>query len=78
MKEPVGRDNPAAAAAFAIEEAQEFLQRLGVGGIPEILPFPAHGEEVLVSEFLEMMGQCGPRDAQLRLDVPDHHALGVS
>src|SRR3954447_23958837 len=64
-----------AAAAFGIEEAEQLPQRVGVGRIPEIGAFPAYLHEVFVLELVEVMGERGGRNVQLRAHVAGDHAL---
>src|SRR5947199_10101078 len=64
-----------AGAAFGIEEAEQLPQCVGIGRIPEIGAFPAHLHEVFVLELVEVMGQRGGRNVQLRAHVAGDHAL---
>ena len=67
-----------ARAAFGIEEAEKILEGVGVGAIPEEGAFATHGDEVFVSELVEVVRERGIGDVDFGLDVADDHALGFS
>src|ERR1035437_2683369 len=64
-------------AAFGIEEAEEFLQRSGVGGASQKGACPCHRDEFLVLELVEMVREVGRRNPQFFQDLSDHHPVGM-
>src|ERR1039458_7320985 len=61
-------------AAFRVEEAQQFLQCLRVGRIPEESALAAHLDEVFVPEFVEMVRKRGSGYTKFITDVADDHS----
>ena len=42
-------------ATFRVEKTEKFLERLGVGGVPEKRAVATHLDQILVLEFCQMM-----------------------
>ena len=77
-KNLVGFDCLIACAALGVQEAEEFLQGFGIRGIPEKSSFPSDPNQIFVPQLVQMMRQCGARDAQLASDIADHQAIRMS
>src|SRR5215472_842046 len=71
-------DSFVSGAALVEEEAEQFLQRAGVGCVPEKRALTADRDQVLVLQLVEMMRQCGAGNLQLAADIADHHTFRVS
>jgi hypothetical protein len=67
-----------ARTAFDVEEAEKIFEGTGVGAIPQVGSVAADGDEVFISEFVEVMRERGIGNVDLGLDVSDDHALGFS
>ena len=70
-------DRPVAGAAFGVEEAEEFLKGISVGGVPEVGAFAPDADEAFVLELFEMVGKGGAGDAEFGADFTDGEAIGM-
>lgn len=64
-------------AALGVKKAQQFLERVGIGGIPKERALPVHVYEIFVLELVQMMRQRGGGNIQLCADITRNHALRV-
>src|ERR1700677_178403 len=53
----LGFDGLVARATFRIKEAQQILQSVRVGRVPQERALAAHADQVLVLKFFQMMGE---------------------
>src|SRR3984957_20708111 len=73
----LGFDGLVAGATFRIEEAQQVLQSIRVGRVPQERALTAHADQVLVLKFFQMMGERAGWDVELAADLTDNQAFGV-
>jgi hypothetical protein len=66
-----------AGAAFGVEEAEQFLERGGIGGAAEEGAFAGDTHQFLVLQFVEVVGEVGGGDSELVLNLADHHSIRV-
>src|SRR6476659_5765297 len=77
-----GRDSPRldgaiARATLGVQKAEEFLERLRVRAIADERFFTLGGDELVVLEFFQVMGERRSGDAGFGLDVADDEAVGM-
>ena len=72
-----GIDGVIAGAAFGIKKFEQFPERCLVGAVPKIGAFAANADEILVAQFIEMVGKGGGGDAEFGDEVADDHAVGM-
>jgi len=65
-----------ARAAFGVEEAEEILEGVNIGAIPEVGSFATHGDEVFVFELVEVVRERGIGDVDFGLNIADDQAFG--
>ncbi len=70
-------DRLVSGAAFRVEKLQDFLKGLDVRGVAQERALAANENKIFISEFVEVMGQRGVRDVELRLNFADDQALGM-
>src|SRR5260370_32790079 len=71
-------DSLISGAALGVKKAQQFLERAGVGRIPQERAFPADGHQVFVLEFFQVVGQSGARNLKLAPNLANHHSFRMS
>src|SRR5579859_402877 len=64
-----------AGAAFGVEELQQFLQGLGVGGVAQKRAFAFHVDQILGAQLVEMMREGRVGDFEFVLNFSDHQSL---
>src|SRR5258708_1936890 len=65
-------------AALGVKKAQQLFECVGVGRIPQERSFPADTHQVLVLEFLQVVGQRGAWNFKLAPNLANDHSARVS
>jgi len=65
-------------AAFLVQKAQHFAQRIRIAAVPQERSGAAHIHQPDLAQFFQMMGKRRGGDPQLFLDFACHHTRGVS
>src|SRR5690242_19897858 len=69
---------PAACAALRIQKAQQFLEGIGIGRVPEKSAFAPHVHQIFALQLFQVVRQRGIRDTQLVLNFADNEPLRMS
>src|SRR5579872_764517 len=64
-----------ASAAFGVEELQQFLQGLSVGGVAEKRAFAFHVDETFGAQLVEMMREGRVGDFEFILNLANHQSF---
>src|SRR6516225_8691636 len=70
-------DGLVARAALRVEESEQLLQNGGIGSVPKKSAFTTNSDQILVSEFFQVVRERRGRDAQLALNLANDHSLGM-
>jgi hypothetical protein len=71
-------DGPISRAAFVVEKAEHFAERVSAGGVPEKSAGAADANEADLAKLFEMVGESGGGDVEFVLNFAGDHAGGVS
>jgi hypothetical protein len=70
-------DGAISRAAFVIEKAKHFAERVGACGVPKKRASTAYANEADLAEFFEMVRKCGRGDVEFILNFACDHTRGV-
>jgi hypothetical protein len=77
LKNVARGDGFVARAAFGVQKLENLLERLSVRGVAEKRALAAHEDKIFGFELVEVMGERGVRDIELRLNFADDQAFGM-
>src|SRR4029077_16038995 len=70
-------DRFVARAALGIEELQQLLQSIGIGGAAQKRSLPLYFDQAFGFQFFQMVREGRIRNLQLSLNFADHQAFGM-